>query len=149
MKSLIRDDPGSCLTCNVEGEDYSAALHQCRKKGKFFQCNRASAARQMNICELTERRNNGKVYLTATCNQKQACLNNQAQNKRQCNPFGAVDRKLINLSTHVNFCSENGIEKVSTCRQCFGVGRSVNSFLKKLESGKYDYSDYNRDFSAY
>ena len=96
-KPLIRDDPGSCLTCAVEGDDYSAALVRCRKKGKFVQCNRESAIHeknpQFNLCELTERRNNGKVQLTATCNQKQACVNNQAQNKRQCLPLSAKDRK--------------------------------------------------------
>ena len=96
-KPLIRDDPGSCLTCNVEGFDYSAALNECRKKGKFVQCNRDSgSSQQVNICELTERRNNGKVYLNAVCNQKQACLGNKAFNKQQCLPFGATDRKFIN-----------------------------------------------------
>ena len=97
-KPLIRDDPGSCLVCNVEGADYSAALNECRKKGKFVQCNIDSDTKKINICELTERRNNAKVYLTSKCNQKQACLGNQGYNKRQCLPFGATDRKQNPLS---------------------------------------------------
>jgi hypothetical protein len=97
-KPLIRDDPGSCLICNVEGADYSAALNECRKKGKFVQCNIDSDPQKKNICELTERRNNAKVYLTSNCNQKQACLESQGQNKRQCIRFGATDRKFINPS---------------------------------------------------
>ncbi|CAG5076592.1 Oidioi.mRNA.OKI2018_I69.PAR.g8498.t1.cds [Oikopleura dioica] len=167
--SLIRDDPGSCLICDVQdGYDYNSALKECKRKGKFVQCNNesgqtykiinffpnnaieltpgmilyhvypnndAGATPNWNLCELTERRNNGKIQLTSTCNQQSACLGNQKQNDHQCLPFGAVDR--------------NGIEKASTCRQCFGVGRQVNSFLKNLISGKYDFSDYDRDFTGY
>merc|ERR1712035_108640 len=34
--SLIRDDPGSCLICDVrDGYDYNSALIECKRKGKF------------------------------------------------------------------------------------------------------------------
>ena len=57
-------------------------------KGTIKQCGK------YQICEFTERRNNGQVQIQSQCKQKRSCKIEAKHNKTQCKKNGQKDRKL-------------------------------------------------------
>ncbi|CAG5107193.1 Oidioi.mRNA.OKI2018_I69.chr1.g3198.t1.cds [Oikopleura dioica] len=139
------DDPRSCIICDEQGAPEDVYL-KCQTTGlspSFFAklknilTHLKGAIKQCGkyqICEFTERRNNGQVQIHSQCKQKRSCKIEAKHNKTQCKKNGQRDR--------------NGVLVSSTCRQCFPSALIFTQVLGMLETGSYPHTMFDTNFDT-